>query len=292
MADDPLLPVAAQLYALPPEEFVAARTRAVRDARAAGDRELARRVGGLRKPAVAAWVVNQLVRRRPDDIDRMLEVGRALRAAQADLDAAALRDLGRQRRRLTAALARDGRALSAELGRPVSDQVTRQVEETLHAAMVSAQGEAAVRAGLLAEPLDAAAPAMQDSGGSAADVVHPGSAAPAGQSGLRAVPDTGARLDAARAELARAEEESATAAVRRDKAAARVGRRQATVLKAQSRLEEVRRRLAELENALEQAGDALEDAEARRDKAERRARAAASAEQSARAAVERLSRRA
>jgi len=41
---------ARELYALAPEEFVAARTRLVREARAAKDRALATEIGALRKP--------------------------------------------------------------------------------------------------------------------------------------------------------------------------------------------------------------------------------------------------
>ena len=45
--------VADGLYALPPGEFVGARTEAARRARAAGDRALAGRIGALGKPSTA-----------------------------------------------------------------------------------------------------------------------------------------------------------------------------------------------------------------------------------------------
>ncbi len=46
--------VADELYAVPPDEFVAVRTQRQEDARAAGDRTLAREVGALPKPTAAA----------------------------------------------------------------------------------------------------------------------------------------------------------------------------------------------------------------------------------------------
>jgi len=54
--------VADELYAVLPEEFVAVRGQRQDDARAAGDRTLAREIGGLPKPTAAAWVCNLLVR--------------------------------------------------------------------------------------------------------------------------------------------------------------------------------------------------------------------------------------
>ncbi len=50
------------LFALPLEEFVAARNIAAKQATAAGDSVGAARLRGLAKPTVAAWVVNQVAR--------------------------------------------------------------------------------------------------------------------------------------------------------------------------------------------------------------------------------------
>src|SRR5512142_3207595 len=60
-----------RLYALPPEQFVAARNEAVAAARKAGDRDTAEAVAALRKPTQAAWLVNLLALRRPDLIDEL-----------------------------------------------------------------------------------------------------------------------------------------------------------------------------------------------------------------------------
>jgi hypothetical protein len=55
----------AGLYQLPVAEFVAARDQLVRQLRAAGDREAARRVAALRRPSISAWAANQLARPPP-----------------------------------------------------------------------------------------------------------------------------------------------------------------------------------------------------------------------------------
>jgi hypothetical protein len=286
--EDPLLAAAERLYALTPGEFTAARTGLAKEAKGDGDKELAARIGRLRKPSLAAWVVNQLVRQRADDMRQLLDVGEALRSAQADLDAAALRELGRQRRRLTAAVARQGRSLAADQGQRVSEQVTNQVEDTLHAAMIDPKAADAVRSGMLTEALTATGVESLDAGSVVADPAAIGSepaatqvAAPA----LTVVPDNTKALEAARKAVEEAVEEAVRARRKRDKAVERVATREARVLEIQSRLEEVRRQLAELEHALERASDDLEDSEAKRDKAERRAQEATSAESEARAGL-------
>ncbi|MCW2667516.1 MAG: hypothetical protein JWN57_2478, partial [Frankiales bacterium] len=62
------------LYALPPEEFTAARDAAARQARADGDRAGAAALKALRKPTAPAHLVNLLVRAEPDLVDQLLEL--------------------------------------------------------------------------------------------------------------------------------------------------------------------------------------------------------------------------
>jgi len=89
MADDDAID---ELYALPVDEFIAARTRLARERKAAGDREGAARIQSLRKPTVAAWAVNQLVRREARAVDELFDAVEALRTAQEQ----ALRGEGRR----------------------------------------------------------------------------------------------------------------------------------------------------------------------------------------------------
>ena len=93
---------AASLYALPPEDYIAARDEASDAARAAGVPAAATALKALRRPSVAAWLVNRLTVGQPGLLDELLELelelGPALAEPQAGGDATALRTLGAQRR--------------------------------------------------------------------------------------------------------------------------------------------------------------------------------------------------
>ncbi|MGY1831958.1 hypothetical protein ACI8AA_16235 [Geodermatophilus sp. SYSU D01180] len=145
--------VAEELYAVPPGQFVAARTEAARRARAAGDRALAREIGALGRPSTAAWACNVLVREQPDEIAGLVELGDLLREAQQTLAGDELRQLGTQRSRLLAALTRRARVVAAGRGTPLSDAVADQVEETLRAALADPDAGEALLGGRLTAPL-------------------------------------------------------------------------------------------------------------------------------------------
>ena len=72
-----------RLYALPLNEFTAARDEIAKQLRDEGERELADQVKGLRKPSVAVWLVNRLARERQVDVKRLVKAGEALAKAQA-----------------------------------------------------------------------------------------------------------------------------------------------------------------------------------------------------------------
>ncbi|HEV7166874.1 MAG TPA: hypothetical protein VGN49_02795 [Micrococcaceae bacterium] len=153
--DGRLAAAAAQLYGLLPEEFTAARNARAKEARQAGDGELAEALKELPKPSTAAWVVNTMVTQRRDELDQFLDLGEALREAQDQLDADQLRQLNRQRHQLLAALVRESRAVAAKAGHRVSDAVANEVEQTLRAAMADTAAAAAVRTGQLVRSLPA-----------------------------------------------------------------------------------------------------------------------------------------
>lgn len=142
--------IAAELLALPPARFTAARNEKAADV--AGT--VGRRIAKVRKPTVAAWAVNLLV--RDGQLGEAVELSRALHEAQEDLDAAELARLGRQRRQLVAALARRAGELAAEAGTPLSPAMADAVEKTVNAAVVDAAVAAAVLTGRLVSAVDLA----------------------------------------------------------------------------------------------------------------------------------------
>ncbi|MDQ0718436.1 hypothetical protein QFZ55_007888 [Streptomyces luteogriseus] len=147
--------VADELYALRPEEFTAARASAMASARTAGDRELAERIRTLRKPSLAAWVSNLLVRTSPGEVEPLLRLGEGLRQAHQDLDGTQLRELSRRQHALIRALSLQARQLAKEAGHPIGESVQREVENTLHAVLADPEAAEAWAGGRLAKPLSA-----------------------------------------------------------------------------------------------------------------------------------------
>lgn len=73
------------LYALPLDRFVPERGTLAKALRADRRRDEAKDVAALRKPSVAAWAINQLVRTQGDAVHELVAAGDALRGAHADL---------------------------------------------------------------------------------------------------------------------------------------------------------------------------------------------------------------
>ncbi len=145
--------VTDELYALPRDEFIAARDERARRARAEGDRELAAEIGRLRKPSTAAWLANLLARERPDEIGGLVELGEALRRAHSELDGETLRRLSGQRRELVTALTGQARALGNSAGQRISDAVSRELEDTFTAALADPDAARLLAAGRLTSGL-------------------------------------------------------------------------------------------------------------------------------------------
>jgi hypothetical protein len=126
--------VATELYGLAPADFTNARDARASEAKRGGDRELARAIGKFRRPIVSAWLANVLVRERGDQVQSMLDLGAALRQAQAQLAKDELRKLQRERRRAIAALLDNAAGLARERGEGISSAVARDLKATLEAA--------------------------------------------------------------------------------------------------------------------------------------------------------------
>ena len=191
--------VAGELYALPPDDFRTARDERAAQARAAGDKALAREITALRRPVVSAWLVNMLAREAPGQMGELLSLGESLRDAQQALDGDRLRELSTQRRKLVAAMVNEAKRFAARDGRPVSLQVEREVEATLQAALADPEAAAEVSSGRLASPLTYAG-----LGGGEATPLRPvrparrEGAAPTKEPAVRPVPGDGAAQEAVR----------------------------------------------------------------------------------------------
>lgn len=257
---------ADQLYGLAPDEFIAARGELAKQARADGDADAARDIGRLGKPTLPAWFANQLVRQQPDEIAELIELGETLRSATAKLDAAQIRELSGDRRRLIGELLGTARRLGDDAGRPMTDAVDRAVEDTLHAALADPDAAEQLRAGRLAAPLES----------SGFPGLDPAAAAPTRK--------TAAKKTA---------KKSATTAA---KSAPELSAAKAALRKAESSRSEARRHVTAAERQVQRAADAVERlenelAEARQvrahaDKAHRKAvRALADADRAVRTAT-------
>ncbi len=253
-----LLGIADELYGLPLSDFTPARDARAKELKGT---ELGKRVKALKKPSMAAWVVNLLVRRETEQVEQVLTVGAALREAQASMSADELRTLTRQRRQLTAAVTTQARRTAREEAAKVTDAVAEQVEATLTAAMVDEQCGLAVRSGMLVaalattglEPADVAgAVAVPEALGFSATARE---AAPLPRPELTVVPDPEAgrkAVAAAEEALAAAEAELADASGEHDRAKAAYDELAARSLQIQAEIDELRGRIAQLESDAEE----------------------------------------
>src|SRR5690349_22687288 len=141
--------VADELYAARPDEFIPLRDEAVARAKEAGDRDLARAIGRLRRPTRAAWLSNLLARQRPEQLEGLLGLASGLADAQRTLDGAQLRQLGSQRRKLVSAVAQEAARLARAQHEPVNDGLLREMGDILEAALADPDVADEVRSGRL-----------------------------------------------------------------------------------------------------------------------------------------------
>ncbi len=121
------------LYGVPPPEFTALRGQLVAQAKKRGETDAARTIGAARRPTVAAWVVNALVRADPAAADRLAELRAQLQAAHAAMDGARIRELTAAQRRVVTDLTRAGLA-AARVDSP-TPALRADITNTLQAAI-------------------------------------------------------------------------------------------------------------------------------------------------------------
>jgi hypothetical protein len=134
-----------RLYGLPLAEFTKERDALARRLRADGERDDAASVAELRKPVLAAWVVNMLARAHRAGVEALVEAAAAIRAGKPEAD--------ERFRGVADDLVRAARTVLAEADRRPTDAVLRDVATTLRSA--AAADPDALLAGRLTEPVEA-----------------------------------------------------------------------------------------------------------------------------------------
>lgn len=142
-----------EIYAAPLADFVSTRTRWVAAAKDGGDADLAREIKALRKPTVAAHLLNTVARDEPEVVAALADLGERMRTAQSQGDGAALADLRPERReRIDALVAAAGRAATAR-GVAFAAAAQDEVSATAVAVLADEGSGRALASGRLLRPL-------------------------------------------------------------------------------------------------------------------------------------------
>jgi hypothetical protein len=253
-------PEADRLYALPLEQFTEARDALADRLRKAGDAEEAARIRKLRKPTTPAWVVNQLVRRHRDALEKLITASEGVRRAQQDLlhggDARDLWAATLVERDAVSGLVREAESILRDAGLGAPRGMLDRVGDTLSAAASDPGGRTLLRRGSLTQEMRRAG---------FGETLTP---APGGRRALAAVPAPPSRPPAKSKGGTRRDAPTARELLEAEREAGRLAR-QAERLDADA--ERVAR---ELERAEREAAQARKRADAAEDSA-RAARAAA-----------------
>lgn len=231
MADPTFEEIAAALYAGSPEAFVASRKDRASEV---DDAELASRILALRKPSIAAWVVNVFAQQRAGQLGEALRLAAELREAQDELDAPALAKLGRERRALTRRLAETAAELAGSRGERITPATREAVERSISAAFFDPLAASAVASGRLLRALEPTASATDIRDAVAGDI-----------DSREAAPQR--PTDELQERRARREAERRLAAAEKDQAAA-----ERELAKQETKLQGLRDRAAELAEKAEE----------------------------------------
>jgi len=146
-------PEVEALYGLPLDEFTKARDTLARARTKEQGKESGAAVKALRKPSLVAWALNQLARRRPEEVEALLEAGARLRRAQTATleggDPGELREATKAEAGEVQVLAAQARSILTETGRGGSPAHEDRLASTLRAAAVDAEAGDLLRRGTL-----------------------------------------------------------------------------------------------------------------------------------------------
>jgi hypothetical protein len=218
-----------RLYGLPLGEFTKERDALARQLKSQGRGDEAADVGALRKPVLAAWVVNRLARERRQDVSALVEAAEAVRKGKSDAD---------ERFRATADdLVRAAREVLAAEGRKATDAVVRDVATTLRSA--AAADPKLLTSGRLTEPVEATG--FEAMAGAVPPAKRPARTQPRQDRNAEK-----ARLEKARAALAEARHEARALGREADRSEREARRARADAEAAERRVAEAEERLARL----------------------------------------------
>ena len=146
------------LYGLPLDRFISERAALVKALRGEKRREEASEVAALKKPSVAAWAVNQLVRTQPKGLRALFDAGDDLVRAQAQAAAGkgggdAMREATHRQRDAVRQLLEAGEGLLNSAGQALSQATMERVGETLGAAAFDEEARRQVTGGCLTHEL-------------------------------------------------------------------------------------------------------------------------------------------
>ena len=149
---------ADDLYGAPLDQFVAERGALAKALRADGQRDEAKDISALRKPSVAAWAVNQLVRTQAKAFDRLLAAGDELVEVQAgvlagDREPSELREAAASQRAAVDRLVEAAGGLLSAEGHELSPAVLDRVADTLQAAALDREAREQVQGARLEREL-------------------------------------------------------------------------------------------------------------------------------------------
>jgi hypothetical protein len=237
------------LYGLPLEQFIDERAALAKQLRANDERDEAKRVAALKKPTVAAWAVNQLVRTQSKTIKALFQAGDdiAAAAAKGKQGAEKLREATKRQRGALDELMEAAEGLLSAEGKGLGAATLEHVSETLRAAALDPDARDEVAAGCLTRELQ-----------------------PSGLLGPAAAFEPAPAEDTDRAAQREAEQairQLKSAQQRRDDAKAAADDAQVAVHGAQKALDEAQAELASKQAELEEAQAELNDAQERAERA-------------------------
>jgi hypothetical protein len=254
------------LFAAPPAKFIEERKRIVAALKAAGRKDEAKTIEKIPRPSVAVWTVNQIARRDPEVVQRLVAITGRLQAAAGPEYAAAAAEL----RQILDDLRGEAVAVLAAAGNEdAGPHLVQRVIANLRAAAGGGDTRAALEQGRLVRDVEEQEMTSLF-GGSAAPIEATAgplrkAAAPKAKTETPApdkAADTKAAEKARAKQIAAAEREvkrlrDATAAGRKD-----VERAERTVAAAREALAKAEEKLAADREAAGDAADALAQAEA------------------------------